>query len=164
MTFLLRSSLPLTNLGFICSFARHCRQNNACLLFSWFGAVWMKYALQELDIYFLVAITSSLYLSAWIRVTSGLPSGDMLLIIKIGTSGCMNKALCSCFSFRKGEKKYCCYINFLSRLVWLKIKWCLFLLRKALLHCALCKSLSQISVLGAVLSKSDSCFRVGLIF
>lgn len=32
MTFLHRSSLPLTNLGFICSFARRCRQNNACLL------------------------------------------------------------------------------------------------------------------------------------
>lgn len=37
----------------------------------------MKYAVPELDIYFLVAIASSLYLSVWISVTSGLSSGDM---------------------------------------------------------------------------------------
>lgn len=103
MTFLLRSSL--TNLGFICSFARHCRQNNACLLCKVVWSCLVKYAIPELGIYFLVAITSSLYLCLDQRYQWLIFWWHVLLVVKIGTSASMNKALCSCFSFHKGEKK-----------------------------------------------------------
>lgn len=72
----------------------------------WFGAVWMKWLMQELDIYFPVAITSSLYLAAWIRATSDLSSGvTWFLLLKLVPQDPWIKLCCSCFSFHKRKAK-----------------------------------------------------------
>lgn len=118
MTFLLRSSLPLTNLSFICSSTDTAGKTMPAFFVKCFGAVWMKYAMQELGIYFLVAITSSLYLSVWIRVTSGLSSGDIcFLLSKLVPQDPWIKLCIAISVFIKGEKN-CCYINFLSCLLY----------------------------------------------
>lgn len=130
MTFLLRSSL--TNLGFICSFARHCRQNNACLLCKVVWSCLVKYAIPELDIYFLVAITSSLYLSVWISVTSGLSSGDMCFwLSKLVPQDPWIKLCVAVLAFIRGRKKMLLHKLFVMFAVLLFLPWP---------HCVVAKS------------------------
>lgn len=63
MNFLLRCSLLLPIWASFAVLPDIAGKTMPAFFVKWFGAVWMKYAMQELDIYFLVAIAPSLYLS-----------------------------------------------------------------------------------------------------